>query len=89
MKLDALKCTVTPHLVFDGNVPELETAVIAQVVPTQPPEASEPNASPSEMQTVYVVQEATVERVVVRAPAPAQDIVTRTSQAMSIKQAEP
>lgn len=37
VKLDALKCTVVPYLVFDGNVPEPESAVIAQGEPTQPP----------------------------------------------------
>jgi tetratricopeptide (TPR) repeat protein len=89
VKLDALKCTVAPHLVFDGNVPEPESAVIAQVEPTQPPEASGPKASTSEMKTVYVVQEATAERVVAQTPAPAQDLFARTSQPMPIKPAGP
>ncbi|HFL5747120.1 TPA: hypothetical protein ACG4LG_004309, partial [Stenotrophomonas maltophilia] len=48
VKLDALKCTVVPHLVFDGDVPELEAAVIAQVEPTLPPEASGQKTSLSE-----------------------------------------
>jgi hypothetical protein len=87
VKLDALKCTVAPHLVFDGNVPELESAVIAQVEPARPPEASGLQASPSEMQTVYVVQEATAEEVVVKTPAPAPDLVARTSQPTPIKPA--
>jgi len=89
VKLDTLKCTVAPHLVFDGNVPEPESAVIAQVEPTQPTEASGPKASPSEMQTVYVVQEATAEGVVAQTPAPAPDLVARTSQPMLIKPAGP
>ncbi|PRD67506.1 hypothetical protein C6P61_16105 [Malikia spinosa] len=42
VKLDALKCTVTPYLMFDGNVPEPETAVIARVEPPQSPEPSGP-----------------------------------------------
>jgi tetratricopeptide (TPR) repeat protein len=87
VKLDALKCTVAPHLVFDGNVPELESAVIAQVEPARPPEASGLQASPSEMQTVYVVQEATAEEVVVQTPAAAPDLVARTSQPTPIKPA--
>lgn len=73
VKLDALKCTVTPHLVFDGNVPEPESAVIAQAAPTQPTEASGLRASPSEMQTVYVVQQATAEGVVAQTPGPVPD----------------
>ena len=46
VKLEALKCQLVPYLVFDGNVPEPESAVIAQVEPTQPHEASGPKASP-------------------------------------------
>lgn len=87
VKLDALKCTVAPYLVFDGNVPEPESAVIAQVELTQPPEASGPKASPSEIQTVYAVQEATAEGVVAQIPAPAPDLVVRTSRPMRIKPA--
>ena len=40
VKLDALKCTVVPHLVFDGNVPEPETASVARAEPSSPPETS-------------------------------------------------
>jgi hypothetical protein len=87
VKLDALKCTVAPHLVFDGNIPEPESALLAQVEPTQPPEASGPKAYSSEMQTVYVVQEATAEGVVAQTPAPVPDLVVRTSQPMPIKPA--
>lgn len=89
VKLDALKCTAVPHLVFDGNVPEPDSAVIAQVESTQPQEASVPNASSSEMQTACVVQEATAETVVVETPAPASDLVARISQPISIKPAGP
>jgi hypothetical protein len=41
------------------------------------------------MQTVYVVQEATAEGVVVQTLAPAPDLVARTSQPMPIKPAGP
>lgn len=85
VKLDAIKCTVVPYLVFDGNVPELESAVISQVVPTLPPKASGPKAYPSEMQTVYVVKQATAEVVLAQTPAPAPDLVVDISQAMPIK----
>ena len=85
VKLDTLKCTVVPHLVFDGNVPEPESALIAQVEPTQSSEVSGPKASSSEMQTVYVVQEATVERVAGQTLPPVPDLVVRTSQPMPIK----
>jgi hypothetical protein len=68
VKLDALKCTVVPHLIFDGNVPEPESTVIAQAEVTQPPQASGPKASLSETQTNYVVQEATTEGVVAQLP---------------------
>ena len=47
VKLDALKCMVAPHLVFDGNVPEPETAVVARAEPSSLPELSEVTASPS------------------------------------------
>lgn len=61
--------------------------MLAQVEPTQPPEASGPKAYSSEMQTVYVVQEATAEGVVAQTPAPVPDLVVRTSQPMPIKPA--
>jgi hypothetical protein len=89
VKLDALKCTVTPHLVYDGNVPEPEFAMIAQVEPTQPPEPSGTEAFQSEMQTVYVVPEATAEGVVAQLTDPAPDLVAPTSPPMPIKLAGP
>lgn len=89
VRLDTLKCTVAPQLMYDGNVPEPESAVIAQVEPAQPPETSGPKASPFEMQTVYVVQEGTAEGVVAQTPASAPDLVARTSQPMLFKSAGP
>lgn len=85
VKLEALKCTVVPHVVFDGNVPEPESIVIAHSEPTQPSEAYGPKASPSEMQTVYVVQEATAEGFAAQTPGPAPDLVARASRLISVK----
>ena len=87
VKLDALKCTVVPHLIFDGNIPEPESAVIAQIEPTPTPEASGPKVPPFEMQTVYVDQEATGEGVVEKTATPASDLIARTSQPMLIQPA--
>ena len=45
VKLNALKCTVTPYLVFDGNVPEPGAAAVALAEPSSPLEPSETTAS--------------------------------------------
>jgi hypothetical protein len=45
VKLDTLKCTLAPHLVFDGNVPEPEAAAVARAEPSSPLEPSETTAS--------------------------------------------
>jgi len=84
VKLDALKCMVAPRLVFDGNVPESEASVIAQVVSAQPSEASGIKAFPSEMQSVYVEREATAEGFVAQLPVPGSDLAVCPSQPMPI-----
>lgn len=63
--------------------------MIAQVEPTQPPEPSGTEAFQSEMQTVYVVPEATAEGVVAQLTDPAPDLVAPTSPPMPIKLAGP
>ncbi len=73
VKLDALKCTMVPYLVFDGNVPEPESAVIAQIEHTQPPEAAAPKAPSSEIQTVYMLNKATAEGRGAKTPIPPPD----------------
>lgn len=89
VKLDALKCTVTPHLVFDGNVPEPEATAIAQVEPSHLPESSQPKASTTEVQTVHVVREERGAGVVEQVPGLAQDLVARTSHSVPIEPAGP
>lgn len=57
VKLDALKCMIAPHLVFDGNVPEPEATAIARVKPLHLSESSVPKASTTGVQTIHMVRE--------------------------------
>lgn len=45
VKLEALKCTITPHLVFDGSVQETEARAIAGVEVPNLPKSFESNTS--------------------------------------------
>jgi len=49
VKLDVLKCTVTPHLVFDGNIPEHESSVLGLAEPTQSAEIAEGQTSTAQI----------------------------------------
>lgn len=82
VKLDALKCTVTPYLVFDGNVPEPEATATTRVEPLHLSGSSVSQTSSMEVQSINAVREVNVAGVVAKATDVSTDMVAEINHSV-------
>ncbi len=79
VRLNALKCTLYPHLVFDGSVPEPEATDVKLGEPLPPQAVDETPAPTIHVETAFLVKAESSADTVVEQPSDSPDSLLRTS----------